>query len=144
MAIGIFIGILPTWGFALLLTIGLLALLKLPKIPGALSSFIAIPPTIFPFFYPLGYAIGFQIFDPPPLGLGFLAEVKATTLSNFTEKFEWFLGSAQEHFLAFMVGTTIVALITAFLGGFLTYLIMNKRHTEYRKNRHPRAVFSKE
>lgn len=142
MAIGIFIGILPTWGIALILTLGILALLRLPKVPGALASFIAIPPTIFAFFYPLGYAIGYQIFSPAPLGKGFLEEVKATTFSNIGEKFQWFLGSAQEHFLAFMVGTTIVALITALIGAGLTLLIMNRRHSDYRKNRRSRHILS--
>jgi uncharacterized protein (DUF2062 family) len=137
VAIGIFIGILPTWGFALLLTIGVLALLRLPKIPGALSSFIAIPPTIFPFFYPVGYTIGYHIFHPIPLGKGFLAEVKDTSIHNILQKFEWFLGTARDHFIAFMVGTAIVALITAIIGGFLTYLVMTKRHAEYRRSRHP-------
>jgi uncharacterized protein (DUF2062 family) len=65
VAIGVFVGILPTWGFALFLTLGVLALVRLPKAPGALSSFIAIPPTIFPFFYPVGYWIGSKIYLVP-------------------------------------------------------------------------------
>jgi uncharacterized protein (DUF2062 family) len=72
VAIGIFIGILPTWGIALILTIAVLALLRLPKAPGALSSFIAIPPTIFAFFYPLGYGLVSGFLNQHPLDAGFL------------------------------------------------------------------------
>ena len=141
MAIGIFIGILPTWGFALILTVGVLALLHLPKAPGALSSFIATPPTIFTIFYPLGYWIGERTFHPQPhLGRGFLAEVQTVTWSNLGDKFHWFLGTAREHFFAFMAGTAIVALGTALLGGIITGFIVRQRRLNYlrqRALRHP-------
>ena len=47
---GVFIGIWPTIGIAIILTIAFCALFRLPKIPGTVASFVANPVTQFGFF----------------------------------------------------------------------------------------------
>jgi len=136
VAVGIFIGILPTWGFALVLTIAVLALLRLPKPPGVIASFIAIPPTLLFFFYPLGFAVG-KILLPPPAGpVEIMHEIVSVNLNNYREKFAWFFGAARPYFVSFMVGTAVVAFVMAILGGVLTWGIMEYRRGEYVKQKH--------
>lgn len=134
VALGIFIGILPTWGFALLLTAAVLAILRLPKLPGLMSSFVAIPPTL-PFFYTAGYQVG-QIFLPvPDKKVHLIHELMTFNFSNFSEKFQWLFGIARPYFITFMIGTSIVALVTAVLGAILTWFIMNYRKKQYHASR---------
>ena len=50
VAAGVFIGIWPTIGVAILLTIAFCSVFRLPKIPGTVASFVANPLTQFGFF----------------------------------------------------------------------------------------------
>ena len=63
--LGVFIGVLPTIGFALPLTALATGAFRLPMGPGLVASFVATPPTLFMFFYPLGYLLGRELTAPP-------------------------------------------------------------------------------
>ena len=51
VAAGVFIGIWPTIGVAIILTVAFCALFRLPKVPGIVSSFVANPLTQFGFIF---------------------------------------------------------------------------------------------
>ena len=138
--IGIFIGILPTWGIAVLKTIIILGILKLPKLPGVLASFVATPPTQFFIFYPIGLWLGSKILPPPDKPVQLIEEIRSMNLSNFTEKFAWLFGSAREYFISFIVGMVIVAILVAFIGALLTWFIMNVRRNKLLKQRELRRL----
>ncbi len=128
VALGVFIGVLPTLGVALLLTALAAQLLRVPKGPGLLASFIAIPPTLFFFFYPLGYfGVGLPLLRPPALQFDFLDEFATLTLLNVGEVSTRLWTEAQGHVIAFLVGMFIVAGVTALIAYAVTYAIMEKK-----------------
>lgn len=126
--VGVFIGVLPTLGVALPLTWFATTVLKLPKGPAMVSSFVATPPTLFFFFYPLGYfAVGLPLLRPPRIDFDFLSAVGDLGLNNLAEAGGELWSSASEHVVAFMVGMMVVALITAVLCGALAFYVMIRR-----------------
>ena len=128
VALGVFIGVLPTLGVALILTAIAQQILGLPKGPGLVASFIAIPPTLFLFFYPLGYwAVGVPLMHPAALDFNFLAQIKTLTMANAADVLGYLWTVAEDHLIAFMVGMTIVASVTAALAFGLTYVMMERR-----------------
>lgn len=133
--IGVFIGILPTLGIALFLTVAVAAFFRVPKIPGLLASFIAIPPTLFLFFYPLGYALGLYLLKPPPANLKFLERISRLTLGNFSAEVQLLWTMARDHVLAFSLGIFLVALLFASLSFVTSYYAVEYRralHARYR------------
>ena len=128
VALGVFIGVLPTLGVALLLTAIAQQLLGLPKGPGLVASFIAIPPTLFLFFYPLGYfGVGVPLMHPASIDFDFLEQIHALTLANAGDLIAHLWAVARDHLIAFMVGMLIVASVTALISFVLTYATMERR-----------------
>ena len=84
VAAGVFIGIWPTIGVAIILTVAFCALFRLPKVPGIVSSFVANPLTQFGFFYPTGYMLGCKIVHPEAIKFDFLEEFQGLSFKNFT------------------------------------------------------------
>lgn len=124
VAAGVFIGIWPTIGVAIILTIAFCALFRLPKIPGTVASFVANPLTQFGFFYPAGYFIGCEIVKPDPIAFDFLEKVKTLSFSNVVEVVKELWTNAAGHFIAFMIGITIVAAVFAGIFWGLAYFIV--------------------
>ena len=133
--LGVFIGVLPTLGIALILTVGVASLFKVPKIPGVVASFIAIPPTLFLFFYPTGYALGLWITKPPPVQFQFLEEIRRLSFSNFSSVIKHLWIDAREHLIAFSIGIAIVAFITASIAAIISYFIVEYRQKRHRQKR---------
>ena len=144
VAVGVFIGLLPTIGVALILTVAFTTWAKLPRLPGVLSSFIAIPPTLFLFFYPLGYALGLWIVPTPPLGYDFLAEVQRADWFNIKEVASFLWYSGRWHVIAFLVGIIIVATFFATLSFFISIRIMQGKKTKILENRLLKQLKKKE
>lgn len=65
VAIGVFWGILPTFGFAILFSVPTAFLLKANRLSAIAGTFVSNPLT-WPFIYPLGWKIGQQILGLPP------------------------------------------------------------------------------
>ena len=128
---GVFIGIMPTIGIAIPLTVAVCWLFRTPKIPGVVASFVANPLTQFGFFYPLGYAIGRFLTSPAAISFDFLREMETLSFANFREVGRRLLYEAGEHLLAFFVGMTLVSLFFALLFAVAAYM-----GVEYRKKRH--------
>lgn len=128
---GVFIGIWPTIGIAIILTIAFCALFRLPKIPGTVASFVANPVTQFGFFYPAGYFIGCAIIEPPPINFDFLEKIKTLSFSNVVSVVQELWSNAAGHFIAFLIGITIVAAVFGVLFFGIAYFVVL-----YRKKRH--------
>ncbi len=127
--LGVFIGILPTIGIAIPLTVLACHFVKVPKIPGVVSSFIAVPFTLFPFFYPLGLTVGIWILNPPPSPINFLKEFAKLRLNNISEVMGPILAESSHYFWAFLSGISIVALAFAVGLGILAFYVMKFRKT---------------
>ncbi|MDH5671906.1 MAG: DUF2062 domain-containing protein [Myxococcales bacterium] len=123
--LGVWIGLMPTLGIALILTAIAAQIARVPKGPGLLASFIAVPPTLFLFFYPLGYfGVGLPLLDPPAVDFNFLEEVRALNLFSVGKVASHLWDNARGHVWAFLVGMLIVATATALLAFGGTYAMM--------------------
>lgn len=128
---GVFIGIWPTIGVAIILTVAVCALFRLPKVPGVVASFVANPLTQFGFFYPAGYFIGKKILQPAQISFDFLKEIEGVSFRNVTDVVSKLWTEAAGHLLAFLLGITIVAFVFGLAFGIAAYFIVS-----YRKRRH--------
>ena len=122
--VGVFIGVLPTLGFALPLTALVASLSRLPRGPALVASFVATPPTLFLFFYPLGYFIGRLLLQPPVVRVELLEEMSRITFFTAGDVLGRLWVDARLHVLAFLLGMTLVALVTGTLIALLCYWIM--------------------
>jgi uncharacterized protein (DUF2062 family) len=126
--LGVFIGVLPTLGVALVLTAIAAQIARVPKGPGLLASFIAIPPTLFFFFYPLGYfGVGLPLLQPADVDFEFLGEVERLSMVNAGEIATRLWRDARGHLIAFLVGMVIVAATTGALAFAATFMIMERK-----------------
>lgn len=128
---GVFIGIWPTIGVAIILTVAVCALFRLPKVPGVVASFVANPLTQFGFFYPAGYFIGKKILQPAQISFDFLKEIEGVSFRNVTDVVSKLWTEAAGHLLAFLLGITIVAFVFGLAFGIAAYFIVS-----YRKRKH--------
>lgn len=125
--LGVFIGVFPTIGFALPLTAFATSLFRLPKGPGLLASFVATPPTLFMFFYPLGYLLGKKLTAPPAVNVQLLVELRRLAPSNMRDILGGLWRDARPHVLAFILGMIIVSLMTAILVAAASYWVIVRR-----------------
>lgn len=130
VAAGVFIGIWPTIGVAILLTIAFCTLFNLPKVPGTVSSFVANPITQFGFFYPTGYKLGCSILSPEKIPFDFLSRFEDISIKNATFIIRELWNTASGHLAAFLLGITIIAAIFGFIFFWIGYGIVT-----YRKKR---------
>ncbi|MCF0215325.1 MAG: DUF2062 domain-containing protein, partial [Fibrobacteraceae bacterium] len=128
---GVFIGIWPTIGVAILLTIAFCAALKLPKVPGVVASFVANPFTQFGFFYPAGYFIGCSIIKPDKINFDFLSEMEGLSFKNCVTVIKNLTQNAPDHFLAFLIGITIVAAVFAAIFFVIAYFVVSYRRKKW-------------
>lgn len=104
IALGIFVGILPIWGYQLILALTLAHFLKLNKVLTAIATNISIPPVI-PFIVYLSYLMGTWI-------------PGATTISTEIS-FSWEFIS--NNFLQYVVGGICLASIASVVIGTIAY-----------------------
>ena len=131
VAAGVFIGIWPTIGVAILLTLAFCAAFRLPKVPGVVASFVANPVTQFGFFYPAGYYIGCSMIHPDKINFDFLSEMEGLSFKNCVTVVRNLLQNAPDHFLAFMIGITIVAAVFALAFFVAAYFIVSYRKKKW-------------
>lgn len=126
--VGVFIGVFPTIGFALPLTALATGVFRLPKGPGLVASFVANPPTLFAFFYPLGYLLGKELTEPPAVNVQLLAELRRLSLATLREILGGLWRDARPHVVAFLLGMMIVSLVTALIIGAVSYWVIVRRN----------------
>ena len=123
VAIGVFWGVLPTFGFAILFSVPTAFLLKANRLSAILGTFISNPLTGF-FIWSFGYKIGQQILGLPPVDFsGGL--FKLQSLLNL--------------FKAFMVGGFLGNFILAIGISLLSYLVVLKVVAYYRRKHSSRS-----
>lgn len=119
IALGVFIGIIPVWGFQTFLSIFLAALFKGNKALSFLGSNISIPPMI-PFIV-LGslHVGGIFVTGSMPLTIDF-------------EHISW--QALQTHLLQYIVGSLILATFTAVILGITVYALLSYYYRKKTKN----------
>jgi uncharacterized protein (DUF2062 family) len=111
---GIFMGILPIWGFQLVSAIALAVLLRLNKALVIIAANISIPPMI-----PLILFGSFQ------MG-GLLMGDRATSLS-FSRGIR--LEDMQQHVTQYISGAITLAIVAGLFAGTLTFILLSTRRT---------------
>lgn len=113
IALGIFIGLSPLWGFQTVTVIALAVFLRLNKILAFAFSHISFPPLI-PFIIALSLGIG---------GL-----VLGEKIDFFHESFS--LELVKEHLIQYVIGSLILATFTATIFGLGFYFFLSKIKNE--------------
>ncbi|CAA7387622.1 DUF2062 domain-containing protein [Chryseobacterium fistulae] len=113
IALGIFIGLSPFWGFQTLLVISLAVLFKLNKVLAFLASNISLPPFI-PFI------IAASLFLGAPFVSG-----NSNILSQ-----ELNFQLIKNHLFQYIIGSLILATVMSILSGTAVLLLLNKLDTE--------------
>ena len=119
LALGVFIGIIPVWGFQTFLSIFLASILRLNKAISFLGSNISIPPMI-PFIVLGSLKIGsFIVPNQHPITLDF---------NNISFQ------SIQVHLIQYLIGSIILATFTAIILGFTCFILLNFYNKKATKN----------
>lgn len=108
VALGIFTGILPIWGFQLVLAIGLAHLFRLSKFITAVAANISIPPNI-PILLYLSYITGGIV-----MGTG--SSIKFST--NLTVK------SFETNLIQYIIGSIILSVVLGIAFGIITFVVL--------------------
>lgn len=117
IALGVFIGISPFWGFQTILLFTFAALFKLNKVIAYLSSNVSFPP-----FIP------FVIYGSLKMGSYFVSNDAALILDSSIT-----LDDIQKNATQYIVGSLILASVSALFFGLLSYLLLTaftKKHSE--------------
>lgn len=109
IALGVFIGFSPFWGFHTLLTISLAVLFKLNKVLAFVASNVSLPPFI-PFI------IAAALFLGSPFVHG-----ESNILSQ-----EWNFELIKNNLLQYIIGSFILATTMSAISGIATFLFLNK------------------
>ena len=105
---GFFMGIVPIWGFQLLIGIPLAILFRMNKVLFLGAANISIPPFI-PLIIYGSYKFG---------GLFYKNGVQLTSLENLT------IGSIHVNFVQYFIGATLLAAVVGILGFLITYVLL--------------------
>jgi len=108
VALGIFTGILPIWGFQLLLAIVLAHLLKLSKFITAVAANISIPPMI-PILLYLSYITGGIV-----MGTG----------SNIRFSVDLTVKSFETNILQYIVGSIVLSIVLGIAMGIISFILL--------------------
>ncbi|MDR3339440.1 MAG: DUF2062 domain-containing protein [Candidatus Symbiothrix sp.] len=106
--LGIFLGIIPIWGYQMLVAYALAHFFKLNKAIALVASNISIPPMI-PFILYGSYAAG-------ALLLGNSPGIKLSTISFVTVK---------QDFIQYLIGSFALAATSSVIFGIITYLLLH-------------------
>ncbi len=109
LALGVFIGLTPFWGFHTLIVLFLAILLKLNKVIAFTFSNVSLPPFI-PFIVYISYKIG-QFF---------LGNDYNYSMEEFSENFEIY-----QHLKTYIIGSFLFATSMSIILGSLSYLIFS-------------------
>lgn len=106
---GIFMGIVPIWGYQLLTSIALAHVLKLNKIIVGVAANISIPPMI-PFIIYGSYLCG-GIFISDGITLEYSSDISLDTIRT--------------NFFQYVIGSLVLAVILSLFSGIITYILLS-------------------
>jgi len=119
LGLGVFMGILPVWGFQMLIAVILAHKLKLNKAMVLLASNISLPPMI-PVLIYLGYQIGHYVFNG---AFDSFSNITYVTNNIINEGFYNSMSTLGKGFLYYLIGSIILALISAIFVWLITHTI---------------------
>jgi glycosyltransferase involved in cell wall biosynthesis len=108
VALGLFVGITPFWGWQMIIAFGVAYLLKLNKFLTVAASNISLPPLL-PFIIFLSYLAG-----------GIVMGVENNLSFSSGINFEWI----KHNLLQYIVGSFVLGIITAIALGAITFLLL--------------------
>jgi len=120
VALGVFIGLSPFWGFQTLIVLFLAFVFRLNKLISFAFSNVSIPPLI-PFIIYASLKMGSYILRKPPL-----PPFKWDAFDSYKE-------FVSQHLAEYIVGSFSLALICSFLFGLMSYLLLGIRMRRSRK-----------
>ena len=120
VALGVFIGLSPFWGFQTLIVLFLAFVFRLNKLISFAFSNVSIPPLI-PFIIYASLKMGSFILGKPPL-----PPFKWDAFDSYKE-------FVSQHLAEYIVGSFSLALICSFLFGLMSYLLLGIRMRRSRK-----------
>ena len=109
IALGVFIGLTPIWGFHTVVIIFLASVLKLNKFLSYIGSQVSFP-----------LLIPFIIFISMIIGAPIVGEKSDFTNQNLDLEF------AKSHLAQYIIGSLILAVISSLVIGFFTYFILQQ------------------
>ena len=109
VTVGVFIGIIPVWGFQMLVAFGIAYLLKLNKFVTVAASNISIPPML-PLILFLSYITGGLI----------IGYSKHTVMYSSGITMEWI----KENIVQYLVGSVVFGILAALVLGTITYFLL--------------------
>jgi glycosyltransferase involved in cell wall biosynthesis len=115
VAFGIFMGIIPIWGYQLISSLVLAHLLKLNKAIVGVAANISIPPMI-----------PFLLYGSLKTGQFVLRKNLSDNIFNSEVTFE----TIKQHLLEYVIGSCVFAVVMATLFGGITYLILKFKQTK--------------
>lgn len=116
VALGIFIGISPIWGFHTAAVFFLAAYFRLNKMLAFMCTHISVPPLI-PFIIMLSLWVGAP----------FVPEAQPLSGMIFT------METVKEHLVQYLIGSIVLASFSAAVFGGFAYLLLNKLYPEDKK-----------
>lgn len=131
---GVWIGVMPTIGVAILLTLLFCWVFKLPKSPAIAASFVSNPFTV-PLFYVGGYWLGRQILNPPPVEFDLIKIFTESKFSEIFEKLGAVMAESPPHMYSFLLGMLIVASFVAALFWVIAYYMVLYRQAQKRSQK---------
>ncbi len=105
---GLFMGIIPIWGYQMITAVFLSHLMKLNKVVVLLAANISIPPMI-PFIIYGSYLLGGLLIDTPGSPLVFDSNMTFDVIGS--------------HLLQYLVGAVMLAILAGIAGGMLFYIL---------------------
>ncbi|MBN1145068.1 MAG: DUF2062 domain-containing protein [Bacteroidales bacterium] len=110
--LGVFMGIIPIWGYQLISAIALAYLLRLNKLIVIVAANISIPPMI-PVIIYLSYLIG-----------GWILSAESTLTFSSGIDFTW----VRDNLYQYIIGSIVFAVVAAALFGLLTFSVLKFYH----------------
>jgi glycosyltransferase involved in cell wall biosynthesis len=108
IALGIFMGIVPLWGFQLILAIALAHLFGLSKLLTSVAANISIPPMI-PLILYFSYVTGCLTLDHS-ISIRFSSDIG--------------FNSFKDNLMIYIVGSIVLAIVMSILSGIISYVIL--------------------
>jgi glycosyltransferase involved in cell wall biosynthesis len=108
VSLGVFTGILPIWGFQLILAIALAQLFGLSKLITSVAANISIPPMI-PLLLYLSYTTGGYVMEKS-------SKIKFST--------DLSVRSFEENLLQYIIGSIIFAIVLSILAGIISFMLL--------------------
>lgn len=116
LALGVFVGILPIWGFQTIVTLFLAVSFRLNKLLAFAASNISIPPMI-PIIVIASIKIGEFVLNRES------SQITSSSLQSF-----------KIYFIEYLVGSVILATFTALLVGLVSFTILNRLKKQKKQN----------